>query len=359
MTDYRSLITILFLTSSFLILTTCDSADPKVQITPVDTTSHNYTFQKWEFGEHSSSVLYDVAIIDENNIWAVGEIYLNDSTGEADPEAYNAVHWDGIKWGLYKIQFFTFCNQTNTNSYPAKSIIAFGANDIWISSGSQITHFNAVEQIKLECIPVSVKKTWGLSSNRIYAVGAIGKMAYYNGTQWEKLILPAGTENLDIYDIKGFEENGNYSIYAAAAKRTVNLEKKILKIEGTKVAEVPVTGIQYSISGIWGKPGSIYYAVGGGMYKKKEINSTEPWEGFHEGTTRYYIYSIDGQESNDIVCSGSYGELLHYNGSSWKSYQPETAISAGALLSVKMKDDMIVSVGYENPNAVIIIGKRK
>lgn len=79
-------------------------------------------------------------------------------------------------------------------------------------------------------------------------------MAYYNGTQWEKLILPAGTENLDIYDIKGFEENGNYSIYAAAAKRTVNLEKKILKIEGTKVAEVPVTGIQYSISGIWASP---------------------------------------------------------------------------------------------------------
>ncbi|MDP2302888.1 MAG: glucosyl transferase, partial [Ignavibacteria bacterium] len=38
----------------------------------LDTTSHNFTWQTFEFGQHSSSVLYDVAIIDENNIWAVG-----------------------------------------------------------------------------------------------------------------------------------------------------------------------------------------------------------------------------------------------------------------------------------------------
>ena len=45
--------------------------------------------------QHSSSVLYDVAIIDENNIWAVGEIYMNDSLGQSLPDAYNAVHWNG------------------------------------------------------------------------------------------------------------------------------------------------------------------------------------------------------------------------------------------------------------------------
>ncbi len=44
----------------------------------MDTTSHNFTWQTCTFGEHSNSVLYDVAIIDENNIWAVGEIYMND-----------------------------------------------------------------------------------------------------------------------------------------------------------------------------------------------------------------------------------------------------------------------------------------
>jgi len=78
-------------------------ASKPVTATTLDTTSHNFTWQTFEFGEHSSSVLYDVAIIDENNIWAVGEIYMKDSSGNYDPHAYNAVHWDGTKWELKKI----------------------------------------------------------------------------------------------------------------------------------------------------------------------------------------------------------------------------------------------------------------
>ena len=46
-----------------------------------DTTSHNFTWQTFTFGEHSSSTLYDVAIINDSSIWAVGEIYMNDSLG--------------------------------------------------------------------------------------------------------------------------------------------------------------------------------------------------------------------------------------------------------------------------------------
>ena len=56
----------------------------EVSATTMDTTSHNFTWQTFEFGQHSSSVLYDVAIINENNIWAVGEIYMNDSLGNPD-----------------------------------------------------------------------------------------------------------------------------------------------------------------------------------------------------------------------------------------------------------------------------------
>lgn len=56
----------------------------KLAVTTLDTTSHNFSYQTFEFGEPltgNSSRLYDVAIIDENNIWAVGEIYVNDSLG--------------------------------------------------------------------------------------------------------------------------------------------------------------------------------------------------------------------------------------------------------------------------------------
>ncbi len=43
----------------------------------LDTTSQEFTWETFTFGEHSSSVLRGVSIIDENNIWAVGEIYMN------------------------------------------------------------------------------------------------------------------------------------------------------------------------------------------------------------------------------------------------------------------------------------------
>jgi len=72
------------------------SSEPVTAVT-MDTTSHDFTWEIFEFGEHGNSILRDVAIIDENNIWAVGAIYLKDSTGANDSKAYNSVHLDGIE----------------------------------------------------------------------------------------------------------------------------------------------------------------------------------------------------------------------------------------------------------------------
>ncbi len=61
----------------------------------LDTTSNNFTCQKYYFGSEAFSVLHDVAIVNDSDIWAVGKIYLNDSTGKPDPNAHNLVQWDG------------------------------------------------------------------------------------------------------------------------------------------------------------------------------------------------------------------------------------------------------------------------
>lgn len=75
----------------------------ELQTTTMDTTSHAFTWEKFEFGEYSSSFIRDVDIIDSNNIWAVGEIYMNDSLGSPDFTPYNAVHWDGEEWEVKRI----------------------------------------------------------------------------------------------------------------------------------------------------------------------------------------------------------------------------------------------------------------
>src|SRR5690606_8070722 len=120
----------------------------ELSVTTLDTTSHNFTWQTFEFGQHSSSILYDVAIIDENNIWAVGEIYLNDSIGNPDNSAYNAVHWDGQNWNLIRLNMFSTCNPINYP--PLKAVLPFSENNIVFTSGGSIGWFNGID-IRTDC----------------------------------------------------------------------------------------------------------------------------------------------------------------------------------------------------------------
>src|SRR5690606_25107073 len=51
----------------------------ELSVTTMDTTSHNFTWQFFEFGDPGiSSFLFDAFIFNENKIYVVGEIYLND-----------------------------------------------------------------------------------------------------------------------------------------------------------------------------------------------------------------------------------------------------------------------------------------
>ena len=82
------------------------------------------------------------------------------------------------------------------------------------------------------------------------------------------------------------------------------------------------------------------------------------WENEPFAFTNYYIYRIRGAGVNDIAATGGVGELLHYNGIRWQSYISQTKLSAGNYYGLDFKDNVIVAVGENNPQAVIILGKR-
>jgi len=327
----------------------------ELSVTTMDTTSHNFTWQSWTFGEHSSSVLFDVAVIDENNIWAVGEIYMNDSLGNPDPHAYNAVHWDGQEWKLYRIMFYTICGQSHKTPYPAKSIFAFNKTDIWIAmDGDQIARLNDTTQTNIMCLPFSfvINKLWGSSANDMYAVGNNGNIARWNGTRWIKL-FNNGTD-LNFYDILGAKnKDDEFTIYTIAANISSSFDKMILNINSLN--PVNTDGIPYSIHGIWFK-NKVFYVVGSGMYKKYNITSSLEWEAIHHGITNYYLSSINGNDLNDIAACGAFGELLHFNGYNWKSYQ--NIFNGTALGKVTIKNNLVVAVGFNSSKAFITIGRR-
>ena len=173
----------------------------KLPVTTLDTTSHNRTWQVFKFGEHQHSVLYDVAIIDENNIWAVGEIYLLDSLGNDDPHAYNAVHWDGNAWTLFRIMFYTICGQQSRTPYPAKSIYIVDESEIWIAGGGrQLAKLDGIVQTNTFCPPFSIiiNSIWGQETRNLSVVGNNGKVGYFQNSSWSQ--LESGTE-VDLFDI--------------------------------------------------------------------------------------------------------------------------------------------------------------
>ncbi len=328
-----------------------------LSVTTMDTTSHNFSFQSWTFGGQAGScVLNDVAIIDENNIWAVGAIYLLDTLGQPDPDAYNLIHWNGIDWTLLRLQFYTFCGQPSTGSYPTRSILAFSDTDMWITSGSQITHFDGVNQIKTVCIPVSANKLWGTDDNNIYAVGQIGRIAHYQNGIWSS--IESGTD-LNINDIYGAynRKTNEYEILAVAANILESLDRSILKIEeniATNLSTFPLNG---TLSSLWFITNRRYYICGGGIYQKKSLKDTI-WGNDPFDFTSYYTYRIKGASINDIAATGGAGELLHYNGISWKSYINQTSLTAGNYYGLDYKKDIIIAVGIDNPQAVVTIGTR-
>jgi hypothetical protein len=330
----------------------------ELSVTTMDTTSHNFTFETWTFGEHSSSVLYDVAILDENNIWAVGEIYINDSLGQPDPNAFNAIHWDGIDWELKRIYYYGACSAVEYP--PLRAIWAFSENNIVITCGGSIGWFDG-NTVNLDCgvnplLTGAINKLWGSSSD-LYVVGNNGNIAWYNGTEWTK--IESGTE-LNINDIWG-DYNGKtneWEILAVASNIFSGFEKEVIKINHLKSQILSRDGIDETLSSVWFKANIKYYVVGSGTYKKNKLSDTI-WEGDPLDITNYFENRIRANDINDVFVAGAFGELLHFNGVRWKSYLNETGLFSGAYLSADIKNNIQVAVGYEAAQAKIIVGNRE
>lgn len=337
-----------------------DSTD-KVQATTMDTTSHEFTWEMFEFGDHSSSVLYDVAIIDENNIWAVGEIYLNDSTGQGDPDSYNVMRWDGSSWEILRLGF-PICdangNEQGTSSITGTAIFVFSESDIWISSGGSLLHWDG-RQYERICMSIGYQKRnittlWGTDGD-LYWGGTNGYLAYNGGSGWQQ--VATGT-TLDINDIYGAvdTQTSETEILAVAAQPFVSADRRILRIAGATVETVSDSGIPWSLRTTWFKTDRRYFVAGDGTYSKRSLQTVEPWT--EADLSRYYLYKMRGSDINDVVASGSFGEVLHFNGVSWRSFHSVVGLSAGWYYSVAISGNLVVAVGSDGSRAIIAQGIR-
>jgi hypothetical protein len=332
-------------------------------VTTLDTTSHDFQWEVIEFpSPYGSGVLYDVAIIDENDIWAVGVIY-SDSTQPSLP--YNTVHWDGQQWELKRIYYHYHGSDFMR---PIPSVFAFSENDIWFGN---FTHWNGMsfESIELNIeFPSQINKFWGTSSNSFYIVGNSGLIAHYNGQNWQKLESPAGAggTEVDLLDVWGSPDGR----VVWACGYTDYVGTVLLKISGNSVEKVYddndywfITR-QDSLSGVltslWtDNPNILYLISPNGMYRAPAVTRGQAdrlW--YNNGHVPGFPYRLRGTAVNDMIVVGDYRTIVHYNGYSWRYYDELNSIAR--LRSVDVRDNLVVAVGadLENGIGLIVTGTR-
>jgi hypothetical protein len=312
----------------------------KLSIQTLQPTSHEFSWEVIKLGDPSTSELWDVAIIDENNIWAVGDIKIVD-TSERGYTNYNAVHWDGNEWVLKKILY-------KSSIWEIKTLLGFSENDIWFSAFVRYDGKNFIDlQIPDILIGWGVNKIWGNSSENLYVVGNNGNIVQYDGTNWQK--LESGTEG-NITSVWGIteEESGDEYLYY-----TIPSEKKLLRIKNKQEIENTGWNENKTIADVWGARNELLYGAGeDGVYRKLG----NKWEVLDIGSQHFFV-SIGGQGLNDLIFCGISGGVSHYNGISWKEY-PELQSPSLSLRQAAIKDNTVVMVGIDSSYAVIIIGKR-
>ena len=68
---------------------------------------------------------------------------------------------------------------------------------------------------------------------------------------------------------------------------------------------------------------------------------------------------LRGEADNDIVIVSDFGEILHYNGTTFKIYQDlKNAYGSPELFSCAIKNNLAIVVGCTSAQAVIAIGRR-
>jgi hypothetical protein len=327
----------------------------------MDTTSHNFTWETFEFGGGSSSILRDVTIIDENNIWAVGEIHTAD-------DKYNAIHWNGSHWELKKIYYYGNCSAV---MYPSlKAINAFSEEEIVLTNGGSIGWFDG-NIVNLDCtvnplLTGAINKIWGTSSYDIYVVGNNGNIAHWDGSNWEK--IESGTD-VDLVDIWGSPDGntiwvcGNEDFKPTILLKIENQQAELLYSNRDNLFSYDFNRLSGNFRSVWTDSDNFLYILTSyDLYRAKNEDLTKPSALWRNADNQIATLRARGSGSNDIFTVGNEGLLCHYNGVSWRTY---TGLYSRfkTYRGLSVKDNIIVAVGQDYINgiedkAIITITKR-
>ena len=317
------------------------------QATTIDTTSHNWSWEVDTLGI-AESYLYDVTIVNDTLAYAVGGVYLNDSTGQFDQQPYNLETWNGHTWKLKKLF---------ADGFPPiiKSVFAVNQNDIWFDPWF---HWDGQNFQVLPSDPVlfavGIGKMWG-DPNGMYVVGTSGFIAHKssNSNSWQQIQTNLTTA---IHDVWGGNNSavGNNVVLSTMCNKYYFGDARVLRLSQSSAVDSIQWGMQlYPPYSVWFSSTSQVYVCGGGIYRFQ----SGTWVSMANGLPSIFLNRVRGNGDNDLVVAGDFGVVAHYNGVSWQVYD-QLKLPNGNYESIAIRNNLIIAAGWYNGQGYIAIGRR-
>ncbi len=307
----------------------------------IDTTSHYFVWEIDTIG--FSGTLKDIFIIEDNNMWVVGDIRI-------DNEIYGAAIWDGDKWDLMKLE-------ANGSNILPRGVWAFSENDIWLASGS-IYHWNGNETtlkwLRDITTEETIEKIWAFSSNNIFFVGNKGTIIHYDGNDFNRMESGTEVDLLDIWGVSasdiwvsGKETGGSVILHYNGSEWDKFYEWDTNLDEYT----LPTDSILLTISSNWTNlSNDSLVAVGGwGVFHVSKETKRSRWVFERrwdvEESLPGYPLKVRGNAWNNIFVCGTRNTILHYNGRSWHHFIEFYNDWGVWMQSIGLSENKVVIVG--------------
>lgn len=296
-------------------------------------TSFNYTWQEFSLGGgENPNVLYGVWGTDENNVYAVGGVTINDTV-------YGIIHWDGVEWK--PVKYFG----------GGYAIYGFSGSDIWVVGGG-VFHFNGTlwEEYTFRdpviLANISYTSVWGTSSNNIYFGNSGGTIVHWNGSKAQVVYT-----NPSIVQIK--DMNGYASDFIIGVGTGMIPPLLAVKYNGTNWNQLPISS-NWSLNAVSIVNRNHTFYAGDGIFEMKRNNFLRV---FSPG---FYSWNLSYNKKNGVIASsGDFDGVYINNGIEWRDYKGQITTDNTSYSGIFQINNYIFCVGssgFEN-KAKIIIGK--
>jgi hypothetical protein len=334
-----------------------------IDITTMDTTSHEFSWEVISYGNLATSVFTDAWIVNENEIWAFGDIF----DSRLPPDTINGnvytpisgAKWDGTSWQLFRIYGRL---GSAISPIPIRGAWRLSKNSFWFAIGS-VEHWNGSGIAELSFLKdlateYLICRIWASLDSSVYAVGTGGYLVRYDGKQWYQYDTGFKEEISDIWGVNDEITGEKLVVCTVNGMWTASSYDAILKIEDNDFSEIPLPQNSYYErkfpNSVWFKNSNKIYISGGGVFCRN-INGTWKEEKYFTTNDFYYQYRIRGSDYNNIFVAQEFGRISHFNGVSWKTYN---VLNDGSFYGISIYQNMVVAVGLDGQNANIVVGRR-